>query len=110
MQYFCKILDDKAVQLTLTTTEENQRLNVSKECLSNQSSGLSESGKNSSESVEVLSGGTECTTSPDSDAFSISSPSSNHGNKHRIIFLFYFYYLRDFRNETNFRVSRDSAG
>lgn len=38
----------------------------------------SESGKNSSESVEVLSGGTDCTTSPDTDALSTGlTPSSS---------------------------------
>lgn len=44
------------------------------------------SGKNSSESVEVLSGGTSCTTSPDSDiaiaslGLSVSASSSTQGN------------------------------
>lgn len=45
----------------------------------NRPSIMSESGKNSSESVEILSGDTGCTTSPDSDAFSVSTPSSTQG-------------------------------
>lgn len=41
----------------------------------------SESGKNSSESVEILSKDTGCTTSPDSDAFSVNTPSSIEGRR-----------------------------
>lgn len=76
--YFILKLSD---QTSAASVEDCQQLNSAsrKDCSINLLSGLSESGKNSSESVEILSGGTECTTSPDSDAFSISTPSSIHG-------------------------------
>lgn len=56
----------------------------------------SESGKNSSESVDIITCSTECTTSPESDVLSlgqsISTSSSALGNFYKIIFLFIFFY------------------
>lgn len=65
---------------TLAASESSKKISEAAASLhTNRISVVNESSKNSSESVEILSGDTGCTTSPDSDAFSISSPSSTQG-------------------------------